>query len=171
MKQTGSKQEAYQGGHHRYPEQDGKTGVRALECITFFWLIGGTVVGCCSRNLVLSLKLPSSKWMRAQLCRRAQRYHCAYSLSKNEGLASVLYHLLIAPISASPPFPDQELFESTLWNSGKFKQAQWNLYSTNKKSGTQKSFLNFLNSMRMRIYLVYFFSSLWIVCSVTLWWG
>ena len=52
---------------------------RAAECVTFFWLVGGEVTGWCSRNLslqssgckqsgvqvlVLSLKLPSSSWVR-----------------------------------------------------------------------------------------------------------
>ena len=32
---------------------------------TFFWLVGGEVTGQCSRNLVLSLKLPSSTWVEA----------------------------------------------------------------------------------------------------------
>ena len=32
---------------------------------TFFWLVGGEVTGQCSRNLVLSLKLPSSTWAAA----------------------------------------------------------------------------------------------------------
>jgi len=40
-----------------------KFGVRATECVTFFWLIGGEVTEQCSRNLVLSLKLPSSTWV------------------------------------------------------------------------------------------------------------
>ena len=74
--------------------------------------------------------------MRAQFCRRAQRYCCSYSLSKNEGLASMLYHLLIAPISASPPFPDQELFESTLWNSGIVKKTE-SLFPTNRMGDTE----------------------------------
>ena len=33
-----------------------------LQCVTFFWLVGGEVTGWCSRNLELSLKLPSSTW-------------------------------------------------------------------------------------------------------------
>ena len=42
-----------------------KFGVRAAVCVTFFWLVGGEVRGQCSRNLVLSLKLPSSTWVEA----------------------------------------------------------------------------------------------------------
>ena len=42
-----------------------KFGVRAAECVTFFWLVDGEVTGWCSSNLVLSLKLPSSTWVGA----------------------------------------------------------------------------------------------------------
>ena len=35
-----------------------------FHCVqTFFWLVSGEVTGWCSRNLVLSLKLPSSTWV------------------------------------------------------------------------------------------------------------
>ena len=39
--------------------------MRAAECVTFFTLVGGEVTEQCSRNLVLSLKLPSSPWVEA----------------------------------------------------------------------------------------------------------
>ena len=44
--------------------------------VAFFWLIGSKIAGWCSRNLVLSLKLPSSTWVDAGLStyRRTQRY-------------------------------------------------------------------------------------------------
>ena len=32
-------------------------------CANFFWLVGGEITGWCSRNLVLSLNLPSSIWL------------------------------------------------------------------------------------------------------------
>ena len=38
----------------------GKFGVKAARCVPFLWLLGGEVMGWCSRNLVLSLKLPST---------------------------------------------------------------------------------------------------------------
>ena len=41
-------------------------------------------------------------------------------------------------MSASPPFPDNQLFESALWSSGKVKEAEWSLYPTNKKSKWNK---------------------------------
>ena len=37
-----------------------KFGVRAAGCVTFFWWVSDEVTGQCSRNLVLSLNLPSS---------------------------------------------------------------------------------------------------------------
>ena len=39
--------------------------MKASGCGVFFWLIGGAVTGWCSRDLVLSLKLPSSTWVSA----------------------------------------------------------------------------------------------------------
>ena len=38
-------------------------GVKATWCMTFSWWIGGKVGSWCSRNLVLSLKLPSFTWV------------------------------------------------------------------------------------------------------------
>ena len=35
-------------------------------CVTFLWLVGGEVIGLCSRNLVLNLKIPSSTWVPAE---------------------------------------------------------------------------------------------------------
>ena len=43
-------------------------------------------------------------------------------------------------VSASSSFPDWQLLEPELWNSGKVKEAEWRLFPTNKKWGTQKSF-------------------------------
>ena len=37
--------------------------VKTAGCVTLFWLVGGEITGRCSRNLVLSLKLPSSTWV------------------------------------------------------------------------------------------------------------
>ena len=39
--------------------------MNASGCGVFFWLIGGAVTGWCSRDPVLSLKLPSSTWVSA----------------------------------------------------------------------------------------------------------
>ena len=44
--------------------------------------------------------------------------HCyVYFLSRNQDTASRPYHHLIAPslFSVSPPFQDQQMFESALW--------------------------------------------------------
>ena len=65
LKQTRAKQEVQQDGHHRTQKGNAKSGVRAAGCVTFFWPVGGDVTWWCSRNLVLSLKLPSSTWVRA----------------------------------------------------------------------------------------------------------
>ena len=50
--------------------------MRATGCVAFFWLIGSEIAEWRSRNLVLSLKLPSSTWVGGGLStyRRTQRY-------------------------------------------------------------------------------------------------
>ena len=48
------------------PQKQAATfGVRAAGFVTFFFLVGGEAIELCSRNLVFSLKLPSSTWMGA----------------------------------------------------------------------------------------------------------
>ena len=42
---------------HELPD-DFLVSFRAPRCVTFFWLVGGEVTRWCTRNLVLSLKLP-----------------------------------------------------------------------------------------------------------------
>ena len=47
------------------------------------------------------------------------------SLNRNQDSVWRLYQpLIVSPASVSPPFPDYQLFESTLWNSGKVKEAE-----------------------------------------------
>ena len=47
------------------------------------------------------------------------------SLSRNQApLRRLCHHLIVSPVYVSPPFPDSQLFESTLWNSGKVKEAE-----------------------------------------------
>ena len=41
-------------------------------------------------------------------------------------------------VSAFRPFSDKHLFESSLWDSGKVKEAEWGLLPTKKKRGTWK---------------------------------
>ena len=42
-----------------------KFGVRATECLAFFWLVDDEVTGWCSRNLVLGLRLTTFSWVEA----------------------------------------------------------------------------------------------------------
>ena len=49
-------------------KQEATFGVRAAGFVTFFFfffLVGGEAIEICSRNLVFSLKLPSSPWVGA----------------------------------------------------------------------------------------------------------
>ena len=72
-----------------------KFGVRAAGCVTFFWLVGGEVIGWCSRNLVLNLKLSSSTWVGALVpielkdrCQNVMYIHW-------RGTRTLLYHCTI----------------------------------------------------------------------------
>ena len=63
------------------PQKQGATfGMKAAGFVTFFFffLVGGEATELCSRNLVFSLKLPSSTWVGLQFCRRTQRHCYAY---------------------------------------------------------------------------------------------
>ena len=49
------------------------------------------------------------------------------SLEEEPGLcpkAALLFLDFSSLVSASPPFPDEQLFELALWNSGKVKEAE-----------------------------------------------
>ena len=39
--------------------------MRVVGCVIFFGLVGGKIVGWCSRNLAITLKLPVSTWVIA----------------------------------------------------------------------------------------------------------
>ena len=103
---------------------------------TFFWLVGGEVAGRYFRNLVLSRKLPSSLWVGALVPIEELNDIIIYI---NWGGTRTLPHgCSIVPdysslVSAFPPFPDKQLFESALLNSGKVKEAERSLFPTNKK--------------------------------------
>ena len=58
-------------------------------------------------------------------------------LSRNQDSVWRLYQPLIVSGFVSPPFPDYQLFDSKLWNSGKVKEAEQSLYATDKKWRTQ----------------------------------
>ena len=78
----------------------------AVVCVIFFWLIGGEVIGQCSRNPVLSLKLPSSPRVGPWFCRKAQKYPYVYSLRRNQDPAPSLYYcFLTAPPLFLHPLP------------------------------------------------------------------
>ena len=46
-------------GHQWALKREGNISAKGCRCVTFFWLVGGEATERCSRNLVLSLKLPS----------------------------------------------------------------------------------------------------------------
>ena len=84
-----------------------KFGVRVVGCVIFFGLVGGKIVGWCSRNLVLSLKLPSSLWARALVpLEKFRDIFVCVSLEEEPGpyfIAALLLHSF-SFVSASPYF-------------------------------------------------------------------
>ena len=117
-------------------KQEATFGVRAAGFVTFFFkLVGGEATELCSGNLVFSLKLPSSTWVGAPVLQKNSKTLLCIFLEQEPGpcLEAVPTFDCFSCVSVSPPFPDQQLFESTLWNSGKVKDAECSLYLTDKK--------------------------------------
>ena len=96
--------------------------VRAVGYVTFFQLVGCEVTRKCSKNLVVSLKLPSSNWQGPQFHSRAQRYCYVsiYSLRRKQNPAPTLHCCFL---TIFPLFLDQQLFEPTFGTQGR----SWNL--------------------------------------------
>ena len=98
-------------------------GVRvfaAFQCMqTFFLLGGGAGTGWCSRDPVLSLKLPSSFWVGDLVPVEELKGISLniYSLRRNQGpalMAALSFPNCFSFVSAPPPLPDNQLFESAL---------------------------------------------------------
>ena len=98
-------------------------------------MIESEVTGQRSSNLVLSLKLPSSTWVGALapteelsdtvMCVCVCVCVCVF-LEEEPGPRTIAALLFLhwSFVSAFPPFPDKQLFDSALWNSGKVKEAE-----------------------------------------------
>ena len=72
------------------------------------------------------------------------RYCHVHSLRRNQNPSPGLpCCFLTAPpfFSVFLSFPDKQLIKSTLWNSEKVQEAEWSLFHTNRKQGTQKGFV------------------------------
>ena len=78
-------------------------------------------------------------------CRRTQRYCHLYSLRRDQDptpKAALLFLDFSSRVSASPPFPDQQLFEPALWTPGKSETEVYSLKASNgghRKSGVPRS--------------------------------
>ena len=74
---------------------------------------------------------------------RRTRRHCSYMFLEEEPVlrhsCTIASWLLLFLL---PFLPDKHLFESALWNSGKTREAEWNLLTTNKRWETQKRFVS-----------------------------
>ena len=86
-----------------------------------FLLIGWWCKSLCSRNLLLSPRLPFSTWAGASSCKRAQRYCCVFPLRRNQGPEQGLRYWFSALLACryNPSIPNQPLFEPTLGSSGR----------------------------------------------------
>ena len=106
-------------------KQKATFGVRVAGFVTLSdWLVVR------QQSYVFNLKLPSSTWVGSQR-------HCyAYFFEQEPGLCLEAVQTFVS-VFASPPFPDQRLFETKLWNSGKVKEAEHSLYPTDKNWRTQ----------------------------------
>ena len=110
--------------------------MRAAGYVTFFWLDGGEVTGLCSRNLVLSLKLPSSTWVGTLVLQNSKIVLCV-SLEEEPGPGPVLHYCFLA----APPLCLHSLTSLISKSLNLLFGIQedlgcWNLYPANKKPGT-----------------------------------
>ena len=102
-----------------------KFGVRVVGCVIFFGLVGGEIVGWCSRNLVLSLKLPSSLWARALVpLEKFEDIFVCGSLEEEPGLCFIAALLLhsFSFVSASPYFPINNCLNIPFGTQGKSRK-------------------------------------------------
>ena len=77
------------------------------------------------------------------ICKTAQRYCYVCPLMgepRPYRKAALLFPDNSFLFPEPPPFPHQQLLQPALWNSRKILEAEWNLFPTNKKLGTQKAF-------------------------------
>ena len=82
-----------------------KFGVKAVGCVIFFWLVGGEATGWCSRNLVFSLKLPSSTRVGALVLVELKNILLCVSLEGEPGpcpIATLLFLDCLSFVSAFP---------------------------------------------------------------------
>ena len=89
----------------------GKFGMSDSGCVTFFWLVGGEITGQCSKNPVLSLKLPSFTWVGSLVSAEELKDIILFCIFLQEEprpcpTAELLFLTCSSFVSASPPFPD-----------------------------------------------------------------
>ena len=98
-------------------------------------LVSSELAWWCSRNLVFSMKLPSSAWVGTLVPAEFKGSLYTYiTLPHDFTIVSWLLLLCFCILS----HPHKHLFESDLWNLGKVSEAEWNLYPTNKNQGHRK---------------------------------
>ena len=106
-------------------------------------MAGGAGTGWCSRDPVLSLKLPSSFWVGDLVPVEELKGISLniYSLRRNQGpalMAALSFPNCFSFVSAPPPLPDNQLFESALWNSGKVRRLHEAYFPQTRNRGHRK---------------------------------
>ena len=103
----------------------GKIWGEGRRIATFFGLVGVETMGWCSRNLVLSLKLPSSLWASALVpLEKFKDIFVCVSLEEEPGLyfiAALLLHSF-SFVSASPHFPISNCLNLPVGTQGKSRK-------------------------------------------------
>ena len=119
-----------------------KFRVRAEEPVTLFSLVGDEVIGRCSRNPVLSLKLPSPSWVGPWFLQE----NSDIGESVPGGGARTVPHPA-APLFLGWPLPCLHILScpwlETVWGCPlelREGLGGWSLFPTNKRRGTRKGF-------------------------------
>ena len=103
--------------------------MRAAEYVTFFWFVDGKT-GCTLGILCSARSCHSPLGWGLSYAEKLK--DIVYSLSRHQDpdKAAPLFLDCSSSVSASSPFPDLQLFEHTLWNSGKVVEAEWRPFPT-----------------------------------------
>ena len=111
-------------------------------CVTIFRLVGGEVTGRCSKNLVLSLKLPSSTWVGLYFLLKNSKMYCYYiSLDEKLGLCFIRALLFLdcsSFVSAFPHFPISNCLNWPFGTQGRSRRLK--PFSYKQETGTRKVF-------------------------------
>ena len=120
-----------------------KFEVRVAECVAFFWLVGG---GWCSRNLMLSLKLPSSTWVWTLVLQKNSQILLCIFLEEEPGpcpKAALLFLDCSSLVSPLPSLISNYLYLLS-WNLRRCRRLNETCFpQKKKKKGGRRVLLHF----------------------------